>query len=312
MAWQDRRQAAALNVHAIAILSLACFVLTSPSIASEGRLEIASAEQQPIPEPGLRAKLHVLLLVDVNDREVGQDLSNSQVYSLVRNSIEALIPRDNCQFEDQPRTFDQNGILSSLRNISLGENDSVLFYYVGRGGYDDPRIGTYLMPSGGSERRDKLSALGILYEINTMKIRPRSAVIFFDCCNRIGGAPRGSWRDQPKAARSPEVIKPLAKTLFFDFTGSAVVVSSSPNEFALVAPVDKDPSIFEPIFTKAFVTAMQDNRDQDIIWPVFIGKTQDNLDLFYRRALLGRRNLTVFDGRTVNQPRQGITLRFYR
>jgi hypothetical protein len=100
-------------------------------------------------------------------------------------------------------------VLSKLRSLPIGENDTVVFYYTGHGAFD--LDGHYMDLAGrnpGTLRRGE-----VLAEIKAKGTQPRLTVLITDCCNVFKPAPAAplSRQEPPR----PDQVSPLFNALFF-------------------------------------------------------------------------------------------------
>lgn len=261
-----------------------------------------------LPRVAEAGRLHYISIVDYHAERVGPDLTDAPIVNALTNHI----PEELWERHELPLgPISEADVLGLIREIPVADDDAVLLYYVGHGNYDR-NIGTYMTPS--ASRGESLSATATL---QALKARgPRLAVVVFDCCNRER-ARVSQLAAAPTPGPPPQEISPLFRALFFDVQGAVLVVSSSPNEYALVRA--RDPQSLDPeaelpygsIFTTAFGRTLEAEADRPQRWSDTIRSVQARLDRLFNLMKRLRRPLTLDGGQRVTQPRQTIQLRFF-
>jgi hypothetical protein len=227
----------------------------------------------------------------------------------VTATLNNSIPADNLEiYPFEASEMSEPALIEAIRKVPVSPEDAVMFIYVGHGAYD-ATMGTYLTPSGSNSQA--LSATRILQEVQSL--RPRLAVVMIDCCNRER-APKPSTFLAPGIGPPPKEIRPLVDGLFFQTSGSVLLVSSSPGEYALVrARRDYEPPNAEPprgpLFMSAFGWALDRQMNTQLNWQQLTTVAQRQLNRYFAMMTGPTGLLTLDDGTTVSQSRQTIQLR---
>jgi hypothetical protein len=253
------------------------------------------------------AKLHVVFAVDTKAERVGRDLTADAVFfSLIIN-----VPQDNLKlYYVDPEDMSETTVLTTVRRVPVEADDAVMFYYIGHGAYDATQ-GTYMTPS--ATTNQVLSATRMVQELQALG--GRFSVVVFDCCNRER-APKPTKVAAPAPGLPLKVISPLFDELFFKKSGAVLVVSSSPNEYALVKAFRDDEPNAEPpagpIFTSAFGKTLDKRINERLSWPKAVEQTQSQVDVYFRAIVGDEGVLTLDDGVMIRQNRQTVQTRYFR
>ncbi|WP_165064729.1 caspase family protein [Paludisphaera rhizosphaerae] len=256
----------------------------------------------------LGGDLHVIFAADRKAENVGDDLD-----CMVLNFVcAANLPKSQWKphFLDYRRPMSESDILTAIRSVPIGPDDTLMFYYVGHGAYADPVNGTYLTPSGSSGR--VLFASRLVEEVKARG--PRLAVVVLDCCNRKK-APPAYAAPAPALPGELQQPTPLFDELFFKRSGVILALSSSPGEYALVKPagdVADDGVPPGPIFTNSLADTLSRNAQTPMEWSQMLGLTQQQVDQYFNAMMGAGKTLQLQTGEIIRQERQTIQLRFYR
>lgn len=172
-------------------------------------------------------RLIALIVVDTQSRDIAEDMKTNSfaIGGLIEKNVpEAL--REVRVIEGEK--FKRSEVLQTIRNLNIGNQDAVVFYYSGHGYYDSAR-GSFLMPPADNGARFYLSEIRKALE----QASPRLRVCILDCCSVI---PNGSLaRFAPYEGRldKPEEPSPLFRSLFFEPSGEVIMNSSKPGEYAV-------------------------------------------------------------------------------
>jgi len=201
----------------------------------------------------------------------------------------------------------ERGLRNALRGLPVAPDDTVVFYYVGHGRFDEPRRSTCMVLT--KDRQSSLSWRDVTEEIDNRG--PRLTVVIFDCCsNDDNNRGLGGKAAFAPAIQAPKGTKPLFRRLFFEPQGSVFLCSSSPHEYALVKAArgaNNDRRVpVGPIFTSAFAETLEKEGDLDS-WDRVRGRTQRRLDFFFD-ALTGGEGQFPLGSMVVEQNRQTIRI----
>jgi hypothetical protein len=149
--------------------------------------------------------------------------------------------------------------------------------------------------------------------------RVRFATIVLDCCNTLRPSlARGPIAPGEPPDDGPSKVSPLFQRLFFEPTGSVVIESSAPGEYAVTVPALHfgDPrrpgggvTYFGSLFTQSFTEVLsgwEDGDDQLLDWPRVCWQAQTAIDERFTE-LCPRGVIPLSPGGGVRQQRQTVT-----
>jgi hypothetical protein len=281
-----------------AILAVAALVTLGPAAGAwGGNLYVVIATDDAAPTIGFAMQKNSGMMFDVVKRNVPRD--RALIYKVPAASFTAATA------------------LRYIREVPAGAGDAFLFYYSGHGAYDERYKQTYLMMSRDNGRaalfvsqiRGSIEAKGV-----------RFVAIVLDCCNNLRPV-RGlgpMLPGEPPEYRPPE-ISPAFRRLFFEPTGTVIVESSAPREYAVVLPkvqfVNPRTWLFEvhsgSLFTDIFSRTLgsnifDDDKDRPPEWSEVCQNTQREMDDRFP-GLCPNGLIPLGDGKMVPQKQQTVT-----
>ncbi len=269
------------------------------------------------PVAGARGgNLYVVVATDDAAPTIGFAMQKNS--GMMFNVVKWNVPRDRALIYKVPaNSFTAATALRYIREVPAGADDAFLFFYSGHGAYDEQYKQTYLMMSHDNGRA-ALFAGQIRQAIEAKGVR--LAAIVLDCCNTLRPV-RGVGPMAPGEApdfRPPE-ISPAFRHLFFEPTGTVIIESSAPREYAVVLPKTQfqnpQTGLFEfhsgSLFTDIFSHTLGSNifeadKDRPPEWSEVCRNTQSEMDA--RFPLLCPNGLIPLgDGKNVPQKQQTVT-----
>lgn len=173
---------------------------------------------------------------------------------------------------------DPGRLLGAVQNLSVGPNDTLLFYYTGHGGADDR--GHYLALSRGKlyrqSLRDALAAKGA-----------RLTVLITDCCNtRSDGE---SFMAPIYVPKNPPAPTAILQSLFLDPRGIVDINSSAPGESSFFTPISTNSfDLPGSLFSKAFTAWMEENESRARVWDELVReiglRVHTNFNTYYPKG----------------------------
>ncbi|MSR59977.1 MAG: caspase family protein [Planctomycetaceae bacterium] len=172
-------------------------------------------------------RLIALIVVDTQSREIAEDMQTN------RYAIGGLIEKDVPETLREIRViegekFKRSEVLQTIRNLNIGKQDAVLFFYSGHGYYDTTR-GSFLKPPADNGAKFYLSE--IRKALNQSS--PRLRVCILDCCSVIPNGSLSRFAPYEGQVKKPEEPSPLFRSLFFEPSGEVIINSSKPGEYAV-------------------------------------------------------------------------------
>jgi len=252
------------------------------------------------------AVLHVITAVDAVQSDAAVEIRKSTtglLLTLMASMPENSLSVTNLGLEKQ---LTKAAMVNQIRELKVAPEDAVLFYYIGHGYFDPRKQATCLKLSG--DPMAEISWRDISQELAKKKVRLR--VVVLDCCDR-----EDAPHVEPVAVSEPVVqaltITPLCDRLFFQCAGSVALISSSPNEVALVKaltdPMSEQKIPAGAIFTNAFAHAISKSGDQPLSWSQFTEVVQRQTDQYFH-GIAGPEKVFSLSGKQVRQQRQTARL----
>ncbi|MCE9566020.1 MAG: caspase family protein [Planctomycetes bacterium] len=202
------------------------------------------------------AHLKVLLVADTSDpvlaKGVHRDTKNFT--SFLANNI----PKERYDLvvlTGESITPDQ--ILAHYKNLKVGPDDGLLFYYSGHGSIRPGKGHTLELQKG----KNPLTRSDVVAAMTAKK--PLLAVLLTDCCSdRLGLTDMNSKEGTPHAANIPTAPTTLVRKLFFQTQG-LVDITAATNDVALADDFRGG------YFTNAICRIAGQNKDKALSWKEF-------------------------------------------
>jgi len=198
---------------------------------------IASTNNNNNSNTATAAKLHLVLFINTDIPDIGQSCAVDQrVMETEFREISKAVGLPFQKYVLNGDKFTKANAEKILRDLEVGKNDVVLFYYSGHGFRWSNQTDRYpqldMRYSEYTPLSDKTSlALSDVYRIISSK-GGRLNIILSDCCNSdIGRNQMTSTTFMASRAFQGAEIEKL-KTLFLKSSGSMIITSSSPGEYS--------------------------------------------------------------------------------
>jgi len=263
--------------------------------------------------PAGAATLHVVIATDIGANDIGGDMlfDASELAQLVA----ANVPRDQVQIvlvgQGPGERVDRNAILRAIYGLKVQPEDTVFFYHGGHGAFNTNTdaygrpYGTYAVFSGSAS---------ILYQSEIRgaiaRMRPRLSVVALDCCNSLRPIPTPPLAPAKQVPVPPTVVSPLFDELFFKPSGTLVLESSKPGEYAFVKPTLVGPGgtkLYQgSLFAGSFRGVLANSNDR-FGWNDVIGRTQRFVTDGFRNLVRSGQMSLQGAGEPVNQTDQTLT-----
>ena len=263
------------------------------------------------PSDAVAGQIKIVIATDENEREVGADMrisSSTILGAFVRN-----VPRNFLEVHKVgPERFTAQAILAEIEDLNVAQDDAIFFFYGGHGAYD-PQRKTFVMASADGGQ-SVLFASQIREAIEAK--RARLGVIVLDCCKTL--RPINATIQYPDIVerRGPEEVTPLFNSLFFQVTGTVVIESSAPGEYALILPQHQQVQgqrVAKRNQGSFFVSCLgQVLKDPQLTlrplrWSEVCRATQAKMDDGFQEICPGGRIAPLGSGEIVDQNSQNIT-----
>jgi hypothetical protein len=255
----------------------------------------------------IAGQLKIVIATDESEQEVGKDMIVNAAalrITLLRNVPQTLY----AVHQVPPERFTAGAILAEIDGLGVAPDDSVFVYYGGHGAYD-PERKTYVMASG-DEGRAVLFASQIRDAVEAKKAR--LSVIILDCCKTL--RPIKGEISFPAPEVPPTQVSPLFNRLFFQPSGTVVIESSAPGEYALILPQhqllvgqDGPKQNKGSLFTNCLSGVLNDKKfmTRPLSWSEICRETQLRMDDMFGQICPGGR-LSLGSGEIVEQNSQNI------
>jgi hypothetical protein len=217
------------------------------------------------PPPELR-KVHALLVVDtLSDLGESVKIDGERIDHLLSNNL----PKDRVEIRVLTgKDVNADAILAYYRDLHVGRDDALFFYYAGHGA-TDPQKGHFLA-------LQQLNAKPLLRADlrRAMQVhQPGLVVLMTDCCStrfKLPGKLRRVYEDEGAAG----TIQPVLRCLLYQSRGVVDITASTGNaSFG----DDHDGGIFTRTFDKlvrAGIPPSDADRDGFVAWPEFFSRLQ--------------------------------------
>jgi hypothetical protein len=265
-------------------------------------------DSKAVPDPPQARKLHLLAAIDLNARKRGGNIgphckvSYDKLHRVLSEIFfeDADKPERRERIEIRTLGLDEEdvspqSIINYYRNIDVGNDDVLVFYYAGHGGWDVNR-GHFLAMSGRDFFREDLRA--------AMTGRhARSIIILTDCCSNYG-------EFTPPARRAPAKW-PGFQNLFFQSRGIVDIQAASESQFGWLS---RDEGGF---FTSALtyllcepIGDLEADKDGFLTWNEFFPQLRDATDRNFDKAKEQAPNDADIKGSTAQVP-QAFNLAYW-
>jgi hypothetical protein len=217
------------------------------------------------PPPELR-KVHALLVVDTRSG-LGESVKvdGERIDRLLSNNL----PKDRAEIRILTgKDVNADAILTYYRDLKVGRDDALFFYYAGHGA-TDPEKGHFLalqdLHAKPLLRGDLLRAM--------QSHQPGLVVLMTDCCSnryKLPGKTRRVYADEGTA----RAIQPVLRCLLYQSRGTVDITASSGNASY---GDDHDGGIFTRTFDKLVrdgLTPSDADGDGFVSWPEFFSRVQ--------------------------------------
>ncbi|QDV50769.1 caspase family protein [Gimesia fumaroli] len=198
-------------------------------------------------ESAVARQLYAVLAIDTHSdlgASVATDLKN------IKKVLRTGIPRNSLQIiELIGKDVSERMITNTLTNLKIQQDDAVLFYYSGHGGFS-PEEGHFLILNNSG----RVLRSSIVQSIKK-PLTPRFWAVITDCCASVSGEPA------PSPAGAFPANTTLLTHLFFNTDGRIDITSCRPEQVSIGMP--------PPIggaFTWSFCRALEQNANKRLDW----------------------------------------------
>ncbi|WP_165231815.1 PDZ domain-containing protein [Aquisphaera insulae] len=203
-------------------LRIACL-----AAAAAVALESCSAQAFQDPERSNLLGVRIIVAIDANSNLTGLETSEHRLGQFI-SILERTKARIHTTTIDREKVSPET-IVSAIRQCTVNQNESLMFYYIGHGA-TDPNYGHFLSTHGEGQRRDLLRS-----RLRGEIVRKRAglSIIVSDCCSSSG-------RAQIAVSPAPQVDGELFQTLedlflrsrgVVDITGASYFSQDGAGEF---------------------------------------------------------------------------------
>ena len=211
-------------------------------------------------DTALAAKLHLLIVADTDDIQIGDDVRVD--ISSFLNTFNPNVPPEQLRIRVmEGREVTRENIFAAIQGLQTAQDDAILFAYAGHGLYDKSVVSgrekghalqlfnkglqpqNVQMQIAGSTTPFSIDKSKLVYRSELLQAlqnkNARLRVVFTDCCNSFVKIVEPPLMDMvmsaPMAAESslPKVVlRPLFRQLFFTHSGLIDLGTSAPGELA--------------------------------------------------------------------------------
>ncbi len=200
--------------------------------------------------------LKALLVLDTSDRDLaaGVRKDHRNLTSILVNSI----PKDRLEITELAgNSITAEQVLTHYKNLKVGPDDALLFYYSGHGSIRTGKGHTLELQKGTSPlyRTELVSAMTARKAALT--------VLMTDCCsNRFALTDANSVEGKSQVVKPPATLAPLTRKLFFQTRG-LVDITAATNDIAW------GDDFLGGYFTNAVCRTALRSKDKELSWKEF-------------------------------------------
>ncbi|MDR2441083.1 MAG: caspase family protein [Planctomycetaceae bacterium] len=232
-------------------------------------------------------KIHLVIAADTNaEGGVGAFVKIDQ--HKIKQLFESNVPDSQLKITMiAAEEMRGSNILAAIDSLESSNEDTIVFYYSGHGGFDRQKQEQFLQLK-----------LGHLYRPELLKHiqqkQPRLSVLLTDCCNVQIDVMEAAQERQSEVITFSKEISPLFATLFFHCKGVVDITSSKLGEYSGCDMKKNRGSCF----TYPFVDLMKVNKDNvDMDWDKFVtelaAKVNDAFKESYPNGCRGQMTQTL-------------------
>ncbi|MFK7819951.1 MAG: hypothetical protein AB8G99_14610 [Planctomycetaceae bacterium] len=246
-----------------------------------------AATVMPIAAEAQMPKVHLVIVADTDDALIGKDVKKDWKNVLARFT-ENVPDKQLVVRELTGKKVTRDRILNTIKRLSVGSKDTVVFVYAGHGLFDltnsngKQKGHAFKLNHGppGSPLNVTVPGTAIQIPTSTSKVvyrtevvealqkqKPRLTVLWTDCCNMLANINATSSGRARSVVRSPKDISPLFKSLFFEPKGLVDLATSKPGELAWGIPKGG-------VATVVWCRLLTANRANQMSWDTLFGLLQ--------------------------------------
>jgi hypothetical protein len=215
-------------------------------VSSHPSFKVQTTSSRSSSIPSSETTLHAIIVADTYDRRVGKsvevDLKNMRelVESITENT--GILSNHEFIYGDD---FNLDNVSRALNNLSVNEDDIVVFYYAGHG-FNSGKGSIW--PS--MKFKEKSQSLDLDWVKSTLEVKnPRFFIAMVDACNSFFEVPT----KRGVRGTTPTPLAENYRQLFLNYRGHVVVSSASPDQEAGGDPKNGG------YFTKKFLDTLREN-----------------------------------------------------
>ncbi|MDR2754590.1 MAG: PDZ domain-containing protein [Planctomycetaceae bacterium] len=219
-------------------------------------------------------KIHLVIAADIN-AEGGVDAFVKIDQHKIKQLFESNIPDSQLKITMiSAEEMQGSNILKTIDSLEISNEDTIVFYYSGHGGFDRQKQEQFLQLKLGNLYRPELLK-------HIQQKQPRLSVLLTDCCNVQIDVMGTVQERQSEVITFPQEISPLFATLFFHCKGIVDITSSKLGEYS-GCDVKKNRG---SCFTYPFVDLMKAHKDNvEMDWDKFVAELAPKVDEAFKEC----------------------------
>lgn len=187
--------------------------------------------------------LHGIIIADTIDLSIGSDIDMRKMSQRLRTiSAKSGMKYREIIVKDKTRT--QKNVANAVKNLKLGKDDTVIFYYTGHGYRTTSKKNRW--PSMALVDDKGIDSFWVLKTLALKK--PRFIMVMVDACNNE--IPDGAIPTMRSVSYGKKTIDVNYKKLFAKYRGIIITSGSSPGQYSYGGPPEG--GVYSTAFWKAF------------------------------------------------------------
>ncbi len=248
----------------------------------------------------LAQKIHLLIVADTDDPAVGKDVEKD--WKNIRQQFLENVPESQLNLREiTGRDVTRENILASIRRLSVGRNDTIVFAYAGHGLYDEtvekgkerghalqlthgPKGNPVQIAVPGTSIAVTIDEMRLVYRTELIKTlenqRARLVVVWTDCCNTVVKVTEKERTKVRGTISAPVKISPLFDSLFMKPSGLIDLITSQKGEMAYGDEVGREGGIA----TVSLCRFLKTKRDEAISWDQMFALLSSSIAEDFRKS----------------------------
>ena len=259
--------------------------------------------------------IHLSTVCDTGDNRQGNGIGAS--VAVDKKKVEKTFEdyfKDCLQITSLPEgPFTKQDVFKAIENLKVAENDTVMLYYSGHGGYDYTKGIQFFTLYGREKEQGMISRTELMDRLLAKKAR--LTICLSDCCNTLLSTEEQLYPQEPEEELLIKIPERGLESLFFNARGVVDITSSKIGEVSLCIRSGNSNNI-GGLFTKIFLYFLSKNRyNEKITWqdiqsemqPKMTGAFQKILTRLDRKYLdVSKASIPVIPGLSTRQTNQRI------